>query len=536
MTRRLTLVAALCVVVWPSIAGAAGAPSRYALVLGNNVGEPPAANLRYAEDDARRFATVLTELGGYRAENVRVVVGQTADIAQRELSALEAKVAAARRHGRHVTLLLYYSGHARDGDLWMNGSRLALAELRRRLRQASADVRIGIVDACEAGALTRLKGGRRGPSFLFEPDDRVPAQGLILISSSADDEASQESDELGGSFFTHYLTSGLRGDADESGEGRVTLGEAYAYAYHRTVAVTAGTRSGPQHPTYRFDLEGHADVVLTDVSHGRSGIVFSAALFGRYMVFDQDRGRVAAEIDKRNGETRRLALPTGSYVLKKRMDDHLLTASFRLPDGQFHWVDDKQMKRVAFEDDPVKGLQLTQRWSQRPLSVRVHAIAVVQGFLTADARDTLFPTLPMYGLGIDIGPLLGAQIGLEAVWGLRNAATVRVDGLDLRQDYWQLETAVSVGFGGRLGDFGLYGGPRIAGQYVQRRFPDDAVLMDTVQDHFGFSPALFADARWYASKTISVGITGRLGVLLFGVDDNRALPFAEGGLTVGITP
>ncbi|MEL7372298.1 MAG: caspase family protein, partial [Myxococcota bacterium] len=263
---------------------------RFALVIGNNAGGPPAEDLRYAEDDARKVAAVLEELGGYRPSDVTVIKGAQADAVRQAFMRITRKVQAAHEQGFHATLLVYYSGHARGGELWMNGSRLPLSELRERLHQAPADVRIGIVDACEAGNLTRLKGGRRGPSFLFESDDSTPARGLILIGSSAVDEASQESDELGGSFFTHYLTSGLRGDADESGEGRVTLAEVYDYAYHRTVAMTAGTRSGPQHPTYRFDLEGQADVVLTDVSQGRSGLVFVAPVAGRYLVVDRARG------------------------------------------------------------------------------------------------------------------------------------------------------------------------------------------------------------------------------------------------------
>ena len=519
---------------WTAIAF--GAPRRFALVMGNNVGEPPVAPLRYAEDDARKVAAVLRQLGGYRDQDVLVLTGRTAEAARQAFAKLEGRVAAAVRRGQHATLLVYYSGHAKNGDLWMAGSRLALTELRQRLSQAGADVRIGIVDACEAGALTRLKGGRRGPSFLFEPDDRKPAQGLILISSSADDEASQESDELGGSFFTHYLTSGLRGDADESGEGRVTLGEVYAYAYHRTVAVTAGTRSGPQHPTYRFDLEGQADVVLTDVSQGRSGVVFAAPLFGRYLLFDRDRALVAAEIDKADGETRRLALPVGRYVIKKRLADHLLTDEFELPDGQFHWVDEGRMKRVAFEDDPVKGLQLAAQWSERPLSIDVHAVALYQGYLTSNARADLFPALPMFGVAIEIGPLLRTQVSLEVVAGHRNSAPFRLDGRDLRQDFWQLQTAIGAAWGGRLGDFALYGGARLVGQYAQRRFPGDPVLAGTVQDHFGFSPALQVSARWLPNRYLSVGLTGRMGLLLFGVDDNQTLPYAEGGLMVGVTP
>ena len=82
----------------------------------------------------------------------------------------------------------------------------------------------------------------------------------VLIASSSADEESQESDDIGASFFTHYLASGLLGDADSSGDGKVTLAEAYTYAYARTVGETAETRAGAQrrstHAHHHRDLHG----------------------------------------------------------------------------------------------------------------------------------------------------------------------------------------------------------------------------------------------------------------------------------------
>ena len=89
---------------------------------------------------------------------------------------------------------------------------------------------------------------------------------------------SQESDEIQGSFFTHHLTTGLRGDADQNRDGRVTLDEAYTYAYARTVAATAATRGGAQHPTYEYDLRGAGDVVLSRPSSGAVTVTFPEAL------------------------------------------------------------------------------------------------------------------------------------------------------------------------------------------------------------------------------------------------------------------
>ena len=64
-------------------------------------------------------------------------------------------------------------------------------------------------------------------------------EGHAFLTSSSADEAAQESDRIGGSFFTHYLITGLRGGADANADGKVTLGEAYQFAFAETVEPVA---------------------------------------------------------------------------------------------------------------------------------------------------------------------------------------------------------------------------------------------------------------------------------------------------------
>ena len=47
-------------------------------------------------------------------------------------------------------------------------------------------------------------------------------EGRVLISASGANEYAQESDALQGSYFTHYLVTGLRGAADTSRDTRET--------------------------------------------------------------------------------------------------------------------------------------------------------------------------------------------------------------------------------------------------------------------------------------------------------------------------
>src|SRR5207249_4450049 len=129
--------------------------------------------------------------------------------------------------------------HADTEHLHLRGTHLPMDELRRAVADSPAGARVLVLDACRSGALTRVKGGRPAPSF----DVRAEAvsggpQGFVILTSSAAGEASQESDKLGASFFTHYLASALIGASDRNGDGVVTLAEAFSYAADRTVAAT----------------------------------------------------------------------------------------------------------------------------------------------------------------------------------------------------------------------------------------------------------------------------------------------------------
>jgi hypothetical protein len=511
---------------------------RFALLVGNNTGGEATEPLRYAEADVDKLATVLHQLGGFREGDLITALGSNAIDVEHQLAQLEDRLRAVENENVQTTLLLYYSGHAKQGDLWLGDSRLPMAVIRKHLSESSADVKIGIIDSCESGAITREKGGKRGPSFLFELDDREAARGLILISSSSEDESSQESDELGGSFFTHYLASGLRGDADESGDARVTLGEVYKYTYHKTVNVTANTRSGTQHPTYAYDLEGQGDIILTEISRGSSGVLFPEALAGDYLIFDMQRDQVAAEIAKKPGSARKLALPPGDYVVKKRLTDHLRMARFGLARDQYYSVDEAVMDDVAFEDDYAKGSVLRMELEHSRTRANIRTVAVFQSFFSASARKELFPTLFMFGAGVEVGPFIGAHLGLELLLGGDRANTLRLGDLAVDFRFFEAEVALSMLWRLDLGPFALYAGPRLSGLYFLRSFPNDPVLSEHSQDFFGISPALSAGALWFPfrDRDFSIEILARAGFLSYGVDDNRALFFSEVGLSVGYRP
>ena len=114
----------------------------------------------------------------------------------------------------------------------------------------------------------------------------------------------------------------------------MTLFEAYAYAYDRTVADTAESAAGAQHPTFSYDLAGNGDLVLTDVVVRNEGVYFPReAPSGVYYLVD-GKGFVAAEIAKAEGSDRRVALSPGRYRVKRRLPDRLRVGDIDVQRGR----------------------------------------------------------------------------------------------------------------------------------------------------------------------------------------------------------
>ena len=286
---------------------------RHALIVGANDGGPGLDPLRYAEDDADRIAEVLIELGGFPSDQVTVLHAPS----PAALGAALAHQSITAGTVEEDLFFFYYSGHADQKGLRLGEDRLSFTELRRLVRDVPADVRVGVLDACRSGEITRIKGLEIAAPFASE--DALEAEGEAWLTATTGEEAAQESDRLQGSFFTHYLLSGLRGAADQD-DGVVSLGEAYAYAYDRTVAHTGGTVAGTQHPAYDFRLQGKGDLPLTDVRRASATLILPGEMAGVLTVLAEPTGAPVAEIAKKAGNPSSVALQPGTYLLRLRRD------------------------------------------------------------------------------------------------------------------------------------------------------------------------------------------------------------------------
>ena len=337
-------------------AGAHAAPpsDRYAIVIGANRGEPDEVALRYAEQDARRIGEVLVDLGGVAAEDLLVMASPDVAAVTRALSNFKARI----RTGTGATLFVYYSGHADAETLHLAGQRLPFRELKRLVAALGADATVFVMDACKSGGILR-KGGTPTKAFDFVVQDEIATRGVAVITSSAENEDAQESDRLQGGVFTHHLVAGLIGAADTSGDARVSLAEAYRYAYEQTV-ITTSTSAIVQHPTYSFDVRGRDEIVMTDLSPARQRGVLRLVDAGLYVILRGASGRgVVAELNARRDT--HITLDPGSYLVRRREPSAVFERVVIIAGGATTKLATDELERVAFRHAVRKGYDLTAR-------------------------------------------------------------------------------------------------------------------------------------------------------------------------------
>ncbi|MCY0997875.1 caspase family protein [Myxococcus sp. MISCRS1] len=347
----LALLLAAVVATQPATAVAEAGPRRFALAVGNNQGSREDAVLRFAERDARNLMDVLHEVGDVRREDAVLVLGHDADTVRQAVSRFERHLLAQARPGDQ--LFVYVSSHADAGELHLSGTNLPLQELVRFIERAPVSVALLVVDSCQSGEAVRLKGLKPIPGVLVSVE-RPQLAGRVIITASAADEAAQESDALGGSVFTHHLVAALRGAADVSGDGRVTLAEAYTYSYARTVESSLLSRAGTQHPSFHFDLQGKGDLVLSSPARASSLLTLAIDEPGDWTVFTLAGEPFLGNLRKGAG-TATLALPAGGYIVTTRGEHTALTARVQVPDAGRAQLTRAQLRPQRLEATALKG-------------------------------------------------------------------------------------------------------------------------------------------------------------------------------------
>jgi hypothetical protein len=348
----------LLLLMLPAARAGAQAARRVAVVVGANDAAPGRKPLRFSHQDAQAFARVLQDVAGFAAADVLVMFDPEP---QALLEALDQKLAILGASAGETLVLFYYSGHADSAALFPHGRALALSDLRARLGDARAGVRVGIIDACRGGGWTGAKGLSETAPFHVSLPEALSSEGTVLIASSSGIEDAHESEQLGGSFFTHHWNAGLRGAADRNADGSVTVGEAFEYAKALTIRDTAIHASVAQHPSFSMQLRGRHDLTLSTITAANALLSVTQHL-GPLELVHLESGVVVLELPK-GARRMRLAVAPGRYLVRRRQNGRVWGRELSVRAGQVEQVEEAGLELMG---SPVLAVKRSQ---PRPLTL-----------------------------------------------------------------------------------------------------------------------------------------------------------------------
>lgn len=403
---------------------------RYALLIGQNKGGKELPELKYAQKDAERLSELLIDIGGFDKSNVITICG--ADSSDLDNGFSEIKNIIQNDNGRQNSLFLfYYSGHANEKSLLLEKTMFPLEKIENRLQTVPSAIKIGIFDACQSGVVTAFKGGSRAEPFFFKEQQKT--KGKVIIASSSANERAQESEALKGSIFSFHWMNGLRGSADLSSDKKVTLNEAYQYAYRKTVETSALTSGVVQHPEYRFNIKGRGDIVLSNLQDKSGGLFLDSYSYGKFLILSQNYMDVYADFYKDKGKTHFISLGSGTYTLINAKGKDIGTCVFSVEKNETFNFNESMLVPNTRTESTIKGEKEDKNDSQNsvlPLSRFAWGFGCAVHKLINNSEDDLLKEF-----SLEIAGSYYIDINLNLYFGLYGLFPGKNCGIDLGFDY-----------------------------------------------------------------------------------------------------
>lgn len=207
----------------------------FAVLVGVSDYGGAANNLNYTDEDATKLRDTLSRAG---------VLGQgsvTLTNAQATVGAVRRAFAdVSRRAGPGDVFLFFFSGHGdqnpaargsgepddTDESIVLRDGSISDDEMARMFAQIRARTSILAIDACYAGGFAR---------------DVVTRPGVMGLFSSEEDLTSAVAEKFrAGGYLSHFLRTGLAGEADGNRDRAITAGELSTYLRRQWVAERVG--------------------------------------------------------------------------------------------------------------------------------------------------------------------------------------------------------------------------------------------------------------------------------------------------------
>jgi hypothetical protein len=414
-------------------AGRTGAIIRYGLIIGANQGGPDREDLQYAAKDAESFAQVMQEMGGLLPGNSIILLNPDIMRIEHSFAAVKRLIVNQNKGDVRQEFIFYYSGHSDEEGLLIGTQKLSYKHLRSLIATVPGDVRIAVIDSCASGIFIRTKGGVKRAPFMV--DSSTEMKGYAFLTSSSETEAAQESDAIKASFFTHYLVSGLRGAADVTQDGVVTLNEAYHYTFTETLARTEKTQHGPQHPSYDIQLTGTGDLVLTDLREVTASLIIEEDVLGRIYIRNV-KGDLVVELNKTAQPPMEVGLSPGTYQITVDNNATYYQAQVSLSEGRKTSLQASNLKKMRSESTYARGeneatIGLDGEYSYDYMPV---SFSLIPGFPDYEKENTLTRTTLSLNLTLGVDDIIEgcalSVVGSTVLYDMRGAQVSGVYNID----------------------------------------------------------------------------------------------------------
>ncbi len=323
-----------------------------AIVVGNN--QPPAgasgeglATLRYADDDAHRYADLFTR---YADDTVLLTVYDRQTRARVHdapvdgpptLSALRGAFEALENEDG-LTLYVVFSGHGALDEAgtpflsMLDGPLTRDVLFEELLADLPADRVHLIIDACHAAGVVGIRGDRFGKEIdgattEVTPRDeerwakertlaRFPHVGVLASSSAG--ESSHEWSVLEAGVFSHEVLSGMWGAADINEDRRIEYSELQSFVASANRAVE-DPRAKPSVVVHPPALDPHEAIVDLDGLRETAMLEGDLSKIGHFHVELSDGRR---HLDGNVGGPVALAVPPGTVYLRTGETEYVVEA------------------------------------------------------------------------------------------------------------------------------------------------------------------------------------------------------------------
>lgn len=202
--------------------------------------------LKYSDDDAYQFYAFLKspEGGALPDKQIKVLVDEDAT----RVNILQTMRQILLKADENDEIVFYFSGHGLDGaflpqDFDGINNRLLHSDVKAIFEQSKAKYKLCIADACFSGSLLAMKQPLAPQIQAFYKAFDNTQGGMALFMSSKSQEYSLEDQGLRSGIFSHYLSRGLKGEADVDGNKIVTIRELYDFVYKNVRSYTSSAQT-----------------------------------------------------------------------------------------------------------------------------------------------------------------------------------------------------------------------------------------------------------------------------------------------------